>query len=334
MDSTRLPFFRIVKHKKIKLKKSIRDQLLSELTLRTTSCLNRCDNYYFSPSQVSLISPLPQFKFKTNQQKFQLFKTQDKQVIKQSVVPQINPKNNRFYKKTKLLLTPFRPKVNQLIDNNIDIDIDDDFQSFNSYRVSPLITNDNNDYDINSNSVDNNQTFSLPFFRRTPNNSSKSSTISSREIHLQNISKYIESSDGFANSSTTTTRTSVNSTIESESQHLKVLPQKTSTPMTQLNQRINELSLSPIIRVNQELGKSFRSLGIQTIASELDETFKTQTIQMFDKTTQTESEIQNISFNINLNSSEYSSHQNNDSDSDPESPFPKKLSQELHKTNY
>ncbi len=104
--------------------------------------------------------------------------------------------------------------------------------------------------------------------------------------------------------------------------------------MTQLNQRINELSLSPIIRVNQELGKSFRSLGIQTIASELDETFKTQTIQMFDKTTQTESEIQNISFNINLNSSEYSSHQNNDSDSDPESPFPKKLSQELHKTNY
>jgi hypothetical protein len=333
MDSTRLPFFRLVKHKKIKLKKSIRDQLLSELTLRTTSCLNRCDNYYFSPSQVSLISPLPQFKFKTNQQKFQFFKSQEKHFIKQSIVPKIN-------KKTKLLLTPFRPKVNQLIDNNIDIDIDfdDHFQSFTSYGVSPLITNHNNDYDINNNnSVDNNQTFSLPFFRRTPNNSQKSSTISSREIYLQNISKYIESSDGFANSSTTTTRTSVNSTIESESQHLKVLTQKTSTPMTQLNQRINELSLSPIIRLNQELGKSFRSIGIQTIASELDETIKTQTIktiQMFDKTTQTESEIKNFSFNINLNSSHYSSHQNNDSDSDPESPFPKRLSQELHKTNY
>ena len=65
MDSKfkKFPKFRFVRHRKIKLKKEF--NILSNC-LNLKSCLNKCDNYYFSPSKVSLISSLPEFKFKTS----------------------------------------------------------------------------------------------------------------------------------------------------------------------------------------------------------------------------------------------------------------------------
>jgi len=341
-----MPFFRIVKHRKIKLKKSIRDQLLTKLTFRTTSCLNNCDNYYFSPSQVSLISPLPQFVFKTNFNYNHLkVKNQSKQKLFSPSFnrSEVTQREDQFNSKVKLLLTPFNQNHNQSIHNNIcdNNHPNNEIESIDSYTISPLIANNN--------SINSNESTSFPFFRRRQTVYLKSDQIRSNDNYLPNYNRTnIASSDDYPISlSPTNTITTNISTINEPL--LQPTTQKTSTPIAQLNQQMIDVSLSPIIRVNKELGKSFRSIAVEIVPSKMDKT--TQTVHMRDKTTQTETQMRDKSFqvsfdisnNSNTNSNNNSNNntissgkkskkngETNESDSDPESPFPKRLSQEIH----
>ena len=63
MDRSKLPFFRIVKHRP-KLGDRHLMQMF-EIAISPTSCLWPHDNYYISPTRVSRTSPLPDFAFRT-----------------------------------------------------------------------------------------------------------------------------------------------------------------------------------------------------------------------------------------------------------------------------
>lgn len=64
MDLIKLPFFKLVKRRKLKLSAM---QMLNDFVALPNSCLYPGDVYYFSPNRASLVSPLPPFRFITHQ---------------------------------------------------------------------------------------------------------------------------------------------------------------------------------------------------------------------------------------------------------------------------
>ena len=322
------PKFQIVRHRRIKLK--TKPHLLSE-SLLLTSCLNRCDNYYFSPSKVSLISSLPEFKFKSQfnynrikRNKITL-KTSKKLVI-----------DNSSKNKSKKISKPsdFRSNVSkrshlftELL--NLSEDTDNYFdtnQDLNSNRDQRVETNE----DFNQNSV------------KTPENISPENDI------LVNPTEF-ESRSHTKPKNITKTTTLLNLS-EFELKLDKIIDQKL-TKFRQSLEQISERTIKWSTPVNQSTrhrlldissirykrrDQTVRSVAVQVVEQKSDK--MTQTFEMCDKSVQTGlTSRRDHSNNISSSEVTYSRISSRRSssltpwsfttDSDPECPFTPRIRQ-------
>ena len=325
--------FRLVKHRRIKLKKQTNILLQS---LRLTSCLNNCDNYYFSPSKVSLVSSLPEFQFKTRfnynteqnkirlepikKKKKQMQKNDDKKPRKQDITT--HPKKNDLFDRLMLLNktkeTTFNGNENHF-ESDTEI-VDQSLVDKNSVNSSDNINQLINASDEHM-SEHSRQDISNDFFTpvqspinllrsrtKTPENSMNVKRLSDIENKLERM----------------------NETLAQMEKTLRDISKRTVRFSTPVNQSTRHPVFDPnisSIRADKQINRTIGTQMLNLNASKCDKT--TQTVEKFHKSIQTNrtfsrDQYTQSSSSIRTNGQSISTQTSvpESTDTDPECPFP------------